>query len=282
MIIDKTRFLTGITVALVIVLSFLYLPLNILTPLLSIVVSLSAWEFFKLRFSSEISLVISLVLFFSLIYLTTGGFSTAFKLTIISAGVLAWLILGILIMGFPHNKNILQNKYFWLISGFFIHIPFWTSVFLIANFEGNFLEPLGLGLSPESTLVFMISLSALMDTLAYFGGKSLGRRKFLSNISPNKTLEGFLIALLGTPILIMPILALFYQYDFIKLLIVVLLVSIFSVLGDATASLFKRIAGVKDSSNLLPGHGGVLDRIDSHLAAAPCFVILAYIMKGTL
>ena len=282
MIIDKTRFLTGITVALVIVLSFLYLPLNILTPLLSIVVSLSAWEFFKLRFSSEISLVISLVLFFSLIYLTTGGFSTAFKLTIISAGVLVWLILGILIMGFPHNKNILQNKYFWLISGFFIHIPFWTSVFLIANFEGNFLEPLGLGLSPESTLVFMISLSALMDTLAYFGGKSFGRRKFLSNISPNKTLEGFLIALLGTPILIMPILALFYQYDFIKLLIVVLLVSIFSVLGDATASLFKRIAGVKDSSNLLPGHGGVLDRIDSHLAAAPCFVILAYIMKGTL
>ena len=282
MIIDKTRFLTGITVALVIVLSFLYLPLNILTPLLSIVVSLSAWEFFKLRFSSEISLVISLVLFFSLIYLTTGGFSTGFKLTIISAGLLMWLILGILIMGFPHNKNILQNKYFWLISGFFIHIPFWTSVFLIANFEGNFLEPLGLGLSPESTLVFMISLSALMDTLAYFGGKRLGRRKFLSNISPNKTLEGFLIALLGTPILIMPILALFYEYDFIKLLIVVLLVSIFSVLGDATASLFKRIAGVKDSSNLLPGHGGVLDRIDSHLAAAPCFVILAYLMKGTL
>ena len=265
--------------ALVVVLSLLFLPLNILTPLLSIVVSLSAWEFFKLRFSSEISIVISLVLFFSLIYLSFG---TGFKLTIISAGVLAWLILGILIMGFPHNKNILQNKYFWLISGFFIHIPFWTSVFLIANFEGNFLEPLGLGLSPESTLVFMISLSALMDTLAYFGGKSLGRRKFLSNISPNKTLEGFLIALLGTPILIMPILALFYQYDFIKLLIVVLLVSIFSVLGDATASLFKRIAGVKDSSNLLPGHGGVLDRIDSHLAAAPCFVILAYIMKGTL
>ena len=279
MIMNKTRFLTGITAALVIVLSLLFLPLNILTPLLSIVVSLSAWEFFKLRFSSEISLVISLVLFFSLIYLSFG---TGFKLTIISAGLLMWLILGILIMGFPHNKNILQNKYFWLISGFFIHIPFWTSVFLIANFQGAFLEPLGLGLSPRSTLVFMISLSALMDTLAYFGGKSFGRRKFLSNISPNKTLEGFLIALLGTPILIMPILALFYEYDFIKLLIFVLLVSIFSVLGDATASLFKRIAGVKDSSNLLPGHGGVLDRIDSHLAAAPCFVILAYLMKGTL
>jgi phosphatidate cytidylyltransferase len=127
----------------------------------------------------------------------------------------------------------------------------------------------------------MISLSALMDTLAYFGGKSFGRKKFLSNISPNKTLEGFLIALLGTPLLVMPFLAFFYEYDFIRLLIFVLLVSIFAALGDATASLFKRVAGVKDSSNLLPGHGGILDRIDSHLAAAPCFVILAYLMKST-
>ena len=264
--------------AFVIVLSFLFLPLKILTPLISIVISLSAWEFFKLRFSSEISVVISLILFFSLIYLSFG---TGFKLSIISAGLLAWLIFGSLILGFPHNKNILQNKYFWLISGLFIHIPFWTSIFLIANFQGTFLEHLGLGLSPRSTLVFMISLSALMDTLAYFGGKSFGRKKFLSNISPNKTMEGFLIALLGTPLLVMPFLAFFYEYDFIRLLIFVLLVSIFSALGDATASLFKRVAGVKDSSNLLPGHGGILDRIDSHLAAAPCFVILAYLMKST-
>ena len=275
---DKTRFLSGITMAFLIVLSFLFLPLKILTPLISIVISLSAWEFFKLRFSSEISVVISLTLFFSLIYLSFG---TGFKLSIISAGLLAWLIFGSLILGFPHNKNILQNKYFWLISGLFIHIPFWTSIFLIANFQGTFLEHLGLGLSPRSTLVFMISLSALMDTLAYFGGKSFGRKKFLSNISPNKTMEGFLIALLGTPLLVMPFLAFFYEYDFIRLLIFVLLVSIFSALGDATASLFKRVAGVKDSSNLLPGHGGILDRIDSHLAAAPCFVILAYLMKST-
>lgn len=275
---DKTRFLSGITMAFVIVLSFLFLPLKILTPLISIVISLSAWEFFKLRFSSEISVVISLILFFSLIYLSFG---TGFKLTIISAGLLVWLIFGSLILGFPHNKNILQNKYFWLISGLFIHIPFWTSIFLIANFQGTFLEHLGLGLSPRSTLVFMISLSALMDTLAYFGGKSFGRKKFLSNISPNKTLEGFLIALLGTPLLVMPFLAFFYEYDFIRLLIFILLVSIFAAVGDATASLFKRVAGVKDSSNLLPGHGGILDRIDSHLAAAPCFVILAYLMKST-
>ena len=106
------------------------------------------------------------------------------------------------------------------------------------------------------------------------------KRKFLPNVSPNKTLEGFLIATLSTPLIVMPILALFYKYDFVKVLILIFLVSIFSVLGDATASLFKRISGVKDSSNIIPGHGGFFDRLDSHLAAAPCFVLLIYFMRG--
>jgi len=272
---NKTRILTGITLALLIVLSFLFLPLNVITLLLSFIVSLSAWEFYKLRFSSEIAISISLVLFFGLIYLSFG---TGLKLSLSSIGLLAWLVIGFLILGFPHNKNILQNKYFWVLSGFFIHIPFWTSIFLILNFEGYFLENLGLKFSSRYTLVLLITLAALMDILAYFGGKKYGKRRFLSNISPNKTLEGFLIALVGTPLLVMPILALFFEYNFIKFFILIFLVSIFSVLGDATASLFKRVAGVKDSSNLLPGHGGILDRIDSHLAAAPCFVVLIFLM----
>ena len=180
---------------------------------------------------------------------------------------------------FKIYKNSLQNKYFWVLSGFFIHIPFWTSIFLILNYEGYFLENLGLDFSSRYTLVLLITLGALMDTLAYFGGKKYGKRKFLSNISPNKTLEGFLIALIGTPLLVMPVLALFFEYNFIKFFILIFLVSIFAVLGDAAASLFKRVAGVKDSSNLLPGHGGILDRIDSHLAAAPCFVVLVFLMS---
>jgi phosphatidate cytidylyltransferase len=273
---NKTRILTGITLALIIVLSFLSLSLNAITLLIGFIVSLSVWEFYKLRFSSEIAIAISVVLFFGLIYL---DFGQELKFTLSSIGLLAWLGIGFLILGFPHNKNILQNKYFWVLSGFFIHIPFWTSIFLILNHEGYFLGNIGLELTSEYVVILLITISALTDVLAYFGGKKYGKRKFLSNISPNKTLEGFLIALIGTPLLVMPLLALVFDLNFIKFFILIFLVSIFSVLGDASASLFKRIAGVKDSSNLLPGHGGILDRIDSHLAAAPCFVVLVYLMR---
>jgi len=273
---NQTRIITGIAIALLIIVSFLFLPLNAITFLLSFVVSLSAWEFYKLRFSSEIAIAVSLFLFFGLVYLSFG---TGLKLSLSSIGVLAWLVIGFLVLGFPHNKNIVQNKYFWVICGFFIHIPFWTSIFLILNYEGYFLESLGLELSSRYVLVLLITIGALMDTLAYFGGKKYGKKKLVSNVSPNKTLEGFLIAFVGTPLLLMPFLALFIDYNFLKLLILILIVSIFSVLGDASASLFKRIAGVKDSSNLLPGHGGILDRIDSHLAAAPSFVVLVYLMS---
>lgn len=274
---DRTKILSGGLLVLIITPCFFLLPLNILTSLISIIVGLSSWEFFKLRFSFEISLLLSLILFFSLIYLSFG---VGFQLTVSSIGILLWIILALLILGFPHNKNILQNNFFWVFSGFFIHISFCTSIFLILNHSDPLLESIGIGLSPRATLVFLIGLSASMDSLAYFGGKKFGKTKFLPNISPNKTFEGFIIAFLGTPFLVMLILSLFYEYSFFKVLVIILIVSIFSVLGDATASLFKRISGVKDSSNLIPGHGGIFDRIDSHLAAAPCFVLIAFIING--
>ena len=274
---DRTKILSGGLLVLIITPCFFLLPLNILTSFISIIVGLSSWEFFKLRFSFEISLLLSLILFFSLIYLSFG---VGFQLTVSSIGILLWIILALLILGFPHNKNILQNNFFWVFSGFFIHISFCTSIFLILNHSDPLLESIGIGLSPRATLVFLIGLSASMDSLAYFGGKKFGKTKFLPNISPNKTFEGFIIAVLGTPFLVMLILSLFYEYSFFKVLVIILIVSIFSVLGDATASLFKRISGVKDSSNLIPGHGGIFDRIDSHLAAAPCFVLIAFIING--
>ena len=97
-----------------------------------------------------------------------------------------------------------------------------------------------------------------MDTLAYFGGRKFGKRKFLKNISPNKTLEGFSDChWYSSQLCLLFCLALLLIFPLWAYLLFFFITSLFSVLGDAVASLFKRIAGVKDSSNLIPGHGGV-------------------------
>ena len=121
-------------------------------------------------------------------------------------------------------------------------------------------------------LLFLLVLIAAADVGAYFGGRSFGRRKLAPRVSPNKTWEGFwsgigaaVVAavagawLLGTPVL--------------PWTTVCVLVALASVIGDLVESMFKRKAGLKDSSGLLPGHGGVLDRLDSLSAAAPIFLL---------
>ena len=188
---DSKKILSGISMVVIVIPLLLYLPLNFFTFAISIIISLSIWEFFKLRFSSEISLGLSLLLFFFLISINLGiGLLLAISVT----GLITWMILGVLILGFPHNKNLLQNIFFWFFSGLFIHISFFSSFFLLASHPSPLSESTGIELSSRGALILLITISALMDSLAYFGGLKFGKRKFLPNVSPNKTLEGFLIA----------------------------------------------------------------------------------------
>ena len=121
-------------------------------------------------------------------------------------------------------------------------------------------------------LLFMLVLVAAADVGAYFGGRTFGRHKLAPRVSPNKTWEGFWSGvaaaasaawvggwLLGKPLL--------------PWVGVCVAVALASVVGDLVESMFKRQAGLKDSSSLLPGHGGVLDRLDSLSAAGPMFLL---------
>lgn len=137
---------------------------------------------------------------------------------------------------------------------------------------------LGIFLITERPLVFWIlAVTFLADTVAYLVGKTWGRHKMALRISPGKTWEGFGGSLLGGWIASIAVILIFSQVSWHDLGLPVILgfgfmgsfVAVFGVLGDLSESFLKRAVGVKDSSQLIPGHGGILDRIDSLLFTTP-------------
>ena len=111
-------------------------------------------------------------------------------------------------------------------------------------------------------------------------GKNLGKHKLLERISPNKTIEGFIGGMIFTFGVSIILANQFGQIlSIIQWVVIAGIVSIFGVLGDLIESMFKRQAGVKDSSNLIPGHGGFLDRLDSAIFSAPFIFIYLQLVQ---
>ena len=131
--------------------------------------------------------------------------------------------------------------------------------------------PAMLARSPE-LLLFVLLIVWAADIGAYFAGKKFGRVKLAPAISPGKTWEGVIGGLLAVSILAVAG-ARYFGIELLVLWPFCLAVAAISIVGDLTVSMFKRTAGVKDSGKLFPGHGGVLDRIDSISAAAPVFML---------
>lgn len=136
--------------------------------------------------------------------------------------------------------------------------------------------PVGIkGYNPK-ILIGIFVLIWTNDTFAYIVGKSIGKHKLFERISPKKTIEGFFGGLTFSIIGSILIAIFFIETSNIGIWIgIAILVSIFATLGDLIQSKFKRLAGVKDSGKIMPGHGGILDRLDSIIYVAP-FIFLFY------
>jgi phosphatidate cytidylyltransferase len=124
-------------------------------------------------------------------------------------------------------------------------------------------------------IMFLFLMVWSADVGAYFVGKAIGKRKLLPNVSPGKTMEGFLGGIFFALILVgLAGYSMDWRLEQYKVVFsVTVLITIISVLGDLNESMFKRQAGIKDSGKILPGHGGVLDRIDSLTATAPIYAL---------
>lgn len=202
-----------------------------------------------------------------------GIFSTiAGSITLV--GALWWLVVAFMVVRYPkgigwwEKKPLLQQGF-----GVLTLVPFLWSVALLRAYQYDIAPYLG------AKLVFLVCLLVwAADSGAYFAGKRYGKRKMAPKVSPNKTVEG-LIGGLITAVLVTLIAANLLAVPFTSigmLSLVAIVTSFSSVLGDLAESMFKRVAGVKDSGRILPGHGGILDRIDSLTAAFPVFAVLYF------
>lgn len=179
-----------------------------------------------------------------------------------------WLLATALVLAYPASAAFWKPRGVALLIGLLILLPAWQGLVLLKQWpHANWL-----------VLAVMVLVWAA-DVGAYFAGKLLGRRKLAPRVSPGKSWEGFFGGM-ALSLLLLLALGLWLQWPLallLKALLGAALVVAFSVVGDLTESMFKRQSGIKDSSNLLPGHGGVFDRIDSLTAAIPLFTLLLWL-----
>jgi phosphatidate cytidylyltransferase len=278
------RIITASVLASLIAVGVFTLPAEYFSLSIAIITLLASWEWLKLVNVSSISLRIA---FFVLlitpmlgIHFWTQILELIAQLTdwpdvrdysgilewFVIPPVLFWVLVMILIRNTPTGVlNIQLRTRYKLLMGWFILFSAWMFLTRLRAFYG-----------PEMTMYFLVLIWSA-DISAYFTGKKWGVTKLAPEISPGKTVAGMYGALFIGIICSAAFIG-YYGYrdgflwtrvfDFILLSVLTVLISIY---GDLFISIVKRQRGVKDSGTLLPGHGGVLDRVDSLIAAIPFF-----------
>jgi phosphatidate cytidylyltransferase len=266
----KQRILTALVLAPIMIGGIFYLPLAQFKLFIGVIVALGAWEWANL---SGLKLQMGRVAYAGLV----GGLICAIEFSSLVQEVdILYLALGWWVTAFvfvslhPKLKNIWSSPAARLIMGLFILLPMWVGFVQIKSYPFN-----------DYLIMYVMFVVWGADVGAYFAGRTFGKHKLAPSVSPGKTWEGVFGGLLVTTLMALgggylleseAGLSLDTQ-QWALLIVLTLLITCFSVVGDLIESMVKRHRGIKDSSNLLPGHGGVMDRIDSMTAALPLFAL---------
>lgn len=265
----KTRVIAALLMAPLAIAAILLLPTPWMAALAAVLFLAGLWEWLKLAeiddtLQRTILLTLNLLLMVLLVWASRG--STVLFQIIAVVGV-GWWLLALLWLRFytfasDHDTH---ARAFKLGAGTLAMLPAWCALVLI---HGD--APLG-----HRWLLTALAIVWAADSGAYFVGRHFGRRKLAPRISPNKTIEGLLGGMLAG--LIAGLGFGWYAGIAVTQLPALALVSVAAVLcsvvGDLFESLLKRHVGAKDSGTLIPGHGGILDRIDGVIAALPVFLL---------
>lgn len=255
----RQRILTALILAPIVLVTLTVLPPVATWILLSALVLMGAWEWTAFPGFANVRLRIVYFAAIALAMVASWHFSDsdAGLQTLLYIAAAWWLVAFVWITTYPKATALLAT-----LAGFFILVPAWTA-----------LARLSLSHQHGRVLVLLLLLLVIAaDVGAYFAGRYLGRLKLAPRVSPGKTWEGVLGGLLAASAVAL-VASWLLEVRTGPFLALCAGVVIASVVGDLTESMFKRYAGVKDSGTVFPGHGGVLDRIDSITAAAPFFVL---------
>ena len=269
----KQRVITALIMAGLFVASIVYLPLPGLALLFGILIGLGAWEWSRMAgfLNPMVRAIYVLLVLAGLVavylYCHLGDApSREMVQPFLGVACLWWSFALLWIKSYPDSAIFWRNTAMRCLMGFLILVPAWiAAVYLLSFPQGGIL------------VVVMVIVVAAADIGAYFAGKRFGEHKLADQVSPAKTWEGFWGGVVACALLA---LLLFYllpdhaaHIGLVSVVAVIITTGLASVVGDLTVSMVKRESGVKDSGSLLPGHGGVLDRLDSLSAAAPVYTL---------
>lgn len=260
----KQRIITALILAPVVLAGVFLLPPVAFAVFIGVIILIGAWEWAGLSgFNGWQRYIYALVLMPMLV-----GAWYAPATPILIAGLIWWILALWLVASYGSRRHLPDSSWLKALLGPLVLVPAWVGL-------------LQLKLQPDST--YLISLLFFLiwgaDIGAYFAGRAFGRHKLAPDVSPGKTWEGVAGGLLVAIVIYILMDAGYGTYQmfsqgWLLALLACVFIVLLSVLGDLTESLFKRERGIKDSSALLPGHGGILDRIDSLVAAAPVYSLL--------
>ena len=264
-----TRILTAAVALPLAVLAILFLPVMGLAAAVGLLMLAGAWEWAALAGLSDRGRIVFTIMAALLmaLALTLRAWDGPISSDVVVLGLAAlfWVAVIRLVLGFPAQWNdTLGRRPLALAVGLVVLVAPVVAVAYIDQADQG----------PLLVLLLCVMIWGA-DTGAYAAGRTFGRHKLVPRVSPGKTVEGAVGGLV-TAMIIGALGSLVLGLDGWRTLGMAVLgawIAAISIVGDLTISMFKRSAGVKDSGRLFPGHGGVLDRLDSMLAAAPWFVI---------
>ncbi|WP_396589039.1 phosphatidate cytidylyltransferase [Bermanella sp. R86510] len=282
----KQRIITALILAPIMIGGIFFLPLSEFMIFIGVITALGAWEWAKMAGVPSTYGRLAYAAVISGVIFSVEWFDRTQEAELLYVAAVWWILALLLIITHPKYETLWQSIPIRLVLGFAVLVPMWVGFVQIKSYPYS-----------SYLILFVMLIIWGADVGAYFAGRTFGKHKLAPKVSPGKTWEGVVGGLLTTGLIawaggeflqaqttdaVMQTNIILGSSDWALIFFATFIVTVVSVVGDLFESLMKRHCGLKDSSNLLPGHGGVMDRIDSMTAALPIFALALSLYGGSL